>query len=372
LQSVWNEYANEVARSRKMPVEVVMKIANDYSARTPESALQLKMVDQLAYLDEVHADIKRMMGMSEKQKIKFVSLKKYNRSSPEQQKYGSGKVAVIYAVGEIGGGDGDDESIGSDQLAEVIRKARTDSSIKAIVLRVNSPGGSALASDVIWREMTLAKKTKPVVVSMGDVAASGGYYIACAADTIVAQPNTITGSIGVFGLLFNTQKMFSNKLGITFDTVKTGKYADIGSITHPMSPAEKEIIQQQVEHIYDVFLSHVSEGRKMDKASIDSIGQGRVWSGTDAKALGLVDVLGGINTATDIAAHMAKLDHYRTVALPEQKEFFKKLMEDLSTGVGESYTKEKLGESYTYYKRIESLLKMQGIQARMPFDVDIY
>ena len=207
---------------------------------------------------------------------------------------------------------------------------------------------------------------------MGDVAASGGYYIACAADTIVAQPNTITGSIGVFGLLFNAQKMFNTKLGVTFDTVKTGKFAGMGTMTRPLSAAEKDIIQHQVERIYDTFISHVADGRKMTKADVDSIGQGRVWSGTDAKRLGLVDVLGGINTAIKIAARMAKIENYRIQSLPEQKEFFQQLMEDFSTETSVAITKKQLGESYKYYDQVQSLLKMQGIQARLPFEIEIY
>ncbi len=372
LRSVWNVYIDDVAEGRKMSHEDLKKIANDMLVRNPEDALRLKMVDGLAYMDEVQSDLKKMAGIGEKDKLKLMALKKYDNAIGLSKPFSSKKIAVIYAVGEIGGGDGNDETIGSDRISSAIRKARTDTSIKAIVLRVNSPGGSALASDVIWREMVLAKKAKPVVVSMGDVAASGGYYISCAADTIVAQPNTITGSIGVFGLLFNAQKMFNNKLGITFDTVRTGKFSELGTITRPLSGAEKEIIQNQVERIYDTFLSHVADGRKMKKTDVDSIGQGRVWSGTDAKHLGLVDELGGLNTAIDIAARMAKLDSYRTVSLPEQKEFLQKLMEDFSSETSTSITQKELGESYKYYNRIQSLLKMKGIQARLPFEIEVF
>ncbi len=372
LNSVWKQYVDDIAESRKIESGELMKIANDLEARNPEDALRLKMVDKLAYYDEVQSDLKKLIGFGEKEKLNLVALKKYDKATGNSKPFAAKKIAIIYAVGEIRSGKGTDDVIGSDRLSEAIRKARSDSSIKAIVLRVNSPGGSALASDIIWREMLLAKKTKPVVVSMGDVAASGGYYISCAADTIVAEPNTITGSIGVFGLLFNAQKLFNNKLGITFDTVKTGKYADLGSITRPLNPAEKEIIQEQVERIYDTFISHVSEGRKMTKEEVDNIGQGRVWSGTDAKRLGLVDVLGGVNTAVEIAARMAHLDTYRTIALPEQKEFFEQLMEDLSTETSSSAIKKELGDSYKYYGRIQSLLNMQGIQARLPYEIEMY
>jgi protease-4 len=207
---------------------------------------------------------------------------------------------------------------------------------------------------------------------MGDVAASGGYYISCAADTIVAEPNTITGSIGVFGLLFNAQKMFNNKLGITFDTVKTGRFAGIGSATHPLSQEERDIIQKEIERIYDTFLTHVSDGRKISKAEVDSMAQGRVWSGLDAKRLGLVDVIGGINTAIEIAAKKAKLDNYRTVALPEQEEFLQKLLDEFSTEASAKALEKNLGESYQYYQHLTSLFKQKGILARMPFEVEIY
>ncbi len=370
--AVWQQFVDDISESRKINSDELIAIANGLQARNPEDALRLKMVDQLAYFDEVQSDLKKLTGMGEKEKIKLLALKKYNSATGLSKPFSAKKIAVIYAVGAIGGGDGDDESIGSDRLSEAIRKARTDSTIKAIVLRVNSPGGGALASDVIWREMVLARKAKPVVVSMGDVAASGGYYISCAADTIVAEPNTITGSIGVFGLLFNAQNLFNHKLGITFDTVKTGKFAALGSITRPLSAAEKEIIQQQVERVYDTFLSHVADGRKMSKADVDSIGQGRVWSGTDAKRLGLVDVLGGVDDAIKIAAKMAKLDSYRTISLPEQKEFFQQLMEDFSTETSVSIAKKQLGESYKYYNRVQSLLNMQGLQARLPFEIEMY
>ncbi len=370
--SVWQQFVDDISESRKISSDDLMTIANGLQARNPEDALRLKMVDQLSYYDEVQSDLKKLVGTGEKEKIKLLALKKYNNATGSSNLFSAKKIAVIYAVGEIGGGEGDDESIGSNRISETIRKARTDSSIKAIVLRVNSPGGGALASDIIWREMVLARKAKPVIVSMGDVAASGGYYISCAADTIVAEPNTITGSIGVFGLLFNAQNLFNHKLGITFDTVKTGKFAALGSITRPLSAAEKEIIQQQVERVYDTFLSHVADGRKMSKADVDSIGQGRVWSGTDAKRLGLVDVLGGVDDAIKIAARMAKLDTYRTISLPEQKEFFQQLLEDFSTETSVGISKKQLGESYKYYNKVQSLLKMQGLQARLPFEIEMY
>jgi protease-4 len=316
--------------------------------------------------------IKKKLGMEEKDKVSLVELKKYNRSFSKTESFKLKKVAVIYAVGEITSGKGDEDNIGSEKMAETIRKARMDSSIKAIVLRVNSPGGSALASEVIWREMKLARKAKPVVVSMGDVAASGGYYIACAADTIVAQPNTITGSIGVFGLMMNTKKLFNEKLGVTFDTVKTATYSDIGNSTRPMMPAERNVLQNEVERIYATFITHVGEGRHLDTAVVDGMGQGRVWSGTDAKRLKLVDVLGGVNDAVAIAARMAKLDKYRVVALPEQKEnVLRQYIEDLSENTQVSMIRKELGESYDYYKQFNRMKNMSGIRAELMYTFDL-
>ena len=239
------------------------------------------------------------------------------------------------------------------------------------MLRVNSPGGSALASDVIWREVALAKKAKPVVVSMGDVAASGGYYISCAADKIVAQPNTITGSIGVFGLMFNMQKLFNNKLGITFDTYKTGPYGDMGLPTRPLTDAERMKMQNSVERVYDTFTKRVAEGRHMKQADVDSIGQGRVWSGTDALAIGLVDTLGNINDAVKIAARLAKIDKYRIYELPEEKDSFEEIINDLTGDAKTSLIKTELGENAKYYESIRQLATKQGIQMRMDYDLEV-
>jgi protease-4 len=242
INSIWNHYVSMVAESRSIPEDELKTIAREMKIKFPEDAIKYKLVDQLSYYDEVQSELKKKTGVSEKEKVKMIGLKKYDKASGGAISFGQKKkIAVIYAVGEIHGGQGSDEEIGSEKISETIRKARLDTSIKAIVLRVNSPGGSALASDVIWREIVLAKKVKPVVASMGDVAASGGYYISCAADSIVAEPNTITGSIGVFGLLFNAQKFFNQKLGITFDTVNTGRFGGIGSATRPLTVEEKEI-----------------------------------------------------------------------------------------------------------------------------------
>ena len=289
----------------------------------------------------------------------------------EEVKIANDKIAVIYANGEIISGEGEDNVIGSERISRAIRKARLDNTIKSIVLRINSPGGSALASDVIWREVILAKKVKPVIVSMGDVAASGGYYIACAADTIVAEPTTITGSIGVFGVLFNAQKFFNNKLGITFDQVKIGEYADLGDYTKPLNPAERMIIQNEINRIYNDFTTKVAAGRNMPVKNVKRIAEGRVWSGIDAKRIGLVDVLGNMDDAVKIAANKAKLTDYRIVNYPEMEEPFQKLLKQISGEVKILMMPDEYKELAPYFKTFENIKNTKGIQARLPVNITI-
>lgn len=375
MGSIWNQIVKGVAESRHLTPERLNLIADSALVQNAKDAVEQKLADKLYYKDQVLDDLKDRLGLEDAKKIKMVSMVKYTDAPKPKKKDDKGlakdKIAVIYASGNIESGDGDDKTIGSERISKAIRKARLDDNVKAIVLRVNSPGGSALASDVIWREVTLAKAVKPVVASMGDVAASGGYYISCAADTIVASPNTITGSIGVFGLMFNMKNLLNNKLGITIDTVKTNHFADIGSTFRPLSQAERDIIQNGVNDIYDSFITKVAAGRGLTKAQVDSIGQGRVWSGADAINIGLVDVMGGMEKSIEIAAKMAKLDNYRVAEYPEQKEPLKAFMEELS-GEGEDILiKRQLGENYRYFKSVDNLRKMEGIQARMPYDIFI-
>ena len=375
MGSIWNNIVKRIAVSRKLTPSQLNLIADSALVQNAKDAVEQKLADKLYYKDQVLDDLKDRLGLEDAKKIKLVSMVKYKDAPKPKKKDDKGlakdKIAVIYASGSIEGGEGDDQTIGSDRISKAIRKARLDENVKAIVLRVNSPGGSALASDVIWREVILAKAAKPFVASMGDVTASGGYYISCAADTIVAQPNTITGSIGVFGLLMNLKNLMNNKLGVTVDTVKTNHYADLGSAFRPLTQAERDIIQNSVNEIYGSFIGKVAEGRGMKVADVDSIGQGRVWSGYDAKGLGLVDVLGGMEDAIEIAAKMAKLDNYRVAEYPEQKEPFKAFMEELS-GQGEDVMlKKSMGENYRFYKTLDDMRNMEGIQARMPFDLYI-
>jgi protease-4 len=370
LGSLWNHMLAGISKSRGITASEINNMADNLLIRNPSDALKYKLVDALKYEDEAMDDIKKAISIDQKEKIHFVSLEKY-ADSPNKAKLTSNKIAIVYAVGEIVSGKGSDDQVGSETVAKALRDARLDTSIKAIVFRVNSPGGSALASDVMWREVLLAKAAKPVVVSMGDVAASGGYYISCAANRIFAQPNTITGSIGVFGLIPNAQKALSEKLGITIDTVNTNKHSDVGTILRAASTDEYYYIQKSVEDIYDVFITKVAEGRNISKNNVDSIGQGRVWSGTDALKIKLVDEIGGINDAITYAAKLAKLSSYKLIDLPKQKDPLEELF---NTGADEIETrtmKANLGEQYIFIKQLKTVLLKKGIQARVPYEMII-
>ncbi|MCO5256350.1 MAG: signal peptide peptidase SppA [Lentimicrobium sp.] len=372
MNSLWMHISDGISKTRNIDPAELQIIADSLKIQTPEDALNYHFVDQVIYKDQLIELLKEKLEIGENDKIEMMKLERYKDAPAKTfKKRAKEKIAVIYAVGSIGDGEGNDESIGSERISKAIRKARTDSTVKAIVFRVNSPGGSALASDVILREIKLARDEKPVVVSMGDYAASGGYYIACAADTILANPTTLTGSIGVFGVIPDFSKFFSNKLGVTFDVVKTNDHADYISVTRPLTPYEEKVITNDVERIYKVFVNHVSEGRSMPEALVDSLGQGRVWSGTDGVKTGLVDLTGGLQDAIDIAATMAKLEDYRITSLPEQKDPFTQIMEELTGNPSESRLKKELGQLYPYMKELQSLSGMKGVQARLPFVLNI-
>lgn len=371
ISGMWKHMLEGISASRKISVDDLNAIANEYKIQTPQDAVSQKMVDKLLYKDQVLDELKSRLDVKTTRDLKFMKIGRYAKAPDSDKSSSQDKIAVIYATGDIKSGEGDEETIGSETISKAIRKARLDDNVKAVVLRVNSPGGSALASDVIWREMLLTKKVKPVVVSMGDVAASGGYYISCAADKIYAYPNTITGSIGVFGIIPNFKEMFNKNLGITFDEVKTNPYADYIPVTRPMNDAEKKIITRDIENIYSTFTTHVSEGRKMTVAQVDSIGQGRVWSGIDAKRIGLIDEFGGLNDAIKEAARLAKLKNYGTQELPEQKDTFHQLMETFVGDNTKVSLRTELGAAYPYYKYLSRMSRMQGIQALMPYEFDI-
>jgi protease-4 len=372
LNGLYETFLDGISKSRNISAPVLHGIADDYKIQQPADAIAYKMVDGLKYKDEIIDELKSLSGKDKKNNLSTITINEYARNvADDQDNNAKNKVAVIYANGDITGGEGSDQQIGSERISRAIRKARLDSSVKAIVIRVNSPGGSALASDVIWREIVLSKKVKPVIASFGDVAASGGYYIACAADSIFVQPNTITGSIGVFGVIPNLQKLYNEKLGITFDGVKTGKYADIMSTDRPMTPGERLIVQNDVNRVYDSFISRVANGRKRTKAYIDSVGGGRVWVGTDAVKVGLADRTANFNQAIISAAKKANIKEYSVVEYPEMLDPFKSLMENTTEKVKMYYAKQELGANYTIYQQIKSAISRSGIQTRMPFEIKI-
>jgi protease-4 len=402
-QVVWQNVLKGISQQRGITVEKLNMLADSAVIKNPKAALDNKMVDELVYRDQVIDVLKKKSGIKDEKKLRLVKVGKYYASFSENVKTHNllveaakdkrkNKIAVIYASGEIIDGNGDHETIGSATLCKEIRRARLDNTIKAIVLRIDSPGGSALASEVIWRETELAKKAKPFVVSMGDVAASGGYYIACSADKIYAEPTTITGSIGVFGILPHTERFFKEKLGITFDRVKSNKYSDIGSTTRKMDETEYKIIQEGVDDIYDQFTKRVADGRNLDHALIkDSIGEGRVWMGTDALDLGLVDEIGGLDKAIDEAAKRAKLKEYSVKNYPEIVDPFEELIEritntdkndsddedegkDTETSVQVSEDllygqfKTLIGEgNIKAYKSAMNLISTKGVKAVLPY-----
>lgn len=371
IGGLYSTFLQGISETRNISTDSLMMIANDYKIKQPKDALAFKMVDALKYKDEVLDELKQITEKDKKSSISTVNINDYFNNLPKEILTGSSKVAVIYANGDIVGGEGSDEQIGSERISRAIRKARLDDKIKAIVLRVNSGGGSALASDVIWREVILTKKTKPVIASFGDVAASGGYYIGCAADSIFVQPNTITGSIGVFGIIPNLQNLLNNKLGITFDGVKTSQYADIMTTTRPLTSGERFIIQNDVNHVYDSFITKVADGRKKTKAQVDSIGGGHVWIGTDAVKIGLADRLGSFKDAITAAAKKAKIQDYKVVEYPEKIDPIKSFLANAKENISIYYTQKELGENYLIYKKMQNAIKNSGIQARMDYDIKI-
>ncbi|SHL63202.1 protease-4 [Chitinophaga jiangningensis] len=371
LGQLYGNYLSGIAASRKIDTATLHQYANEALIQEPGDALKYKLVDGLKYDDEVTAELKSRLNIKSDEKINFVSLSKYDNASTLSEGEGDSKIAVIYAQGNIVSGDDEKENtIASDVYVRDIRKVREDKNVKAVVFRVNSGGGSALASEVIWRELSLTKKVKPVIVSMGDYAASGGYYISCMADTIFAEPNTLTGSIGVFGVMMNLSDFFKNKLGVTFDGVKTANYADLGNTGRPMTEAEKKLIQNSVDTTYATFKSRVVAGRKLDPAIVDSIAQGHVWSGTQALKLGLVDRLGGMNDALASAAKMAKLSSYKISEYPDVKPSVSRMLRNMGNKVSTSMVKKEMGEQeYKTYQELKSVKELHGqVLTRMPFD----
>ena len=371
LNNLYNHFLANAAAARNIDTAALAQLAITGKIQTAQDAVDARLVDGLKYDDQVRDEIRHRLALKASMKINFISINKYAKAG-SFKRTGSQSIALIYAQGDIVDGSSEQRGvIASENYQQLIRKARLDPNVKAIVFRVNSGGGSALASDNIWRELSLAKQEKPVVVSFGDVAASGGYYISCAADSIFAEPNTITGSIGVFGIIPNMEAFFKNKLGVTFDGVKTAPNADAG-VFHPLTDGERKFVQVSIENTYKQFKQRVADGRKKDTAYVESIAQGRVWSGDDAIRIGLIDRFGGIQDAVDCAARMAKTDNYRLREYPQPATILDRLL-----GSSDHYSsklKSEIGEdNFKVYQEILSLKHLANTtQARLPFQFLIH
>lgn len=371
INSIWGVMLSDISSSRGIDSLELNKFASELTITTPEVAVEKGFFDSILYSDQVKQILCELTYADSEKDLKKVSLTDYaSYLKTNVKSISNNKIAIIYAVGDIVDGDSERGMMGGNTVAEQLAKVRRDDKVKAVVLRVNSPGGSALASDVVWREMMLLKSEKPVVVSMGTYAASGGYYVSCPADVILADRTTVTGSIGVFGLFFNAQSALKNKLGVTVDVVKTNPYADLGSMFHSASKAEKDYFMVYINKVYNTFVNHVGEGRNMTFEQVDNIGGGRVWSGVDAKQIGLVDGFGGIVDAINLAADRAGVaDDYRVSEIKVDGGFAAMLKQFSSAKV--SLLESELGSLYNDYKEIQSLVSSQGVQARMPYIMDI-
>jgi protease-4 len=371
--SIWNHVIENISKARGIAPQKLNELADNLAGNIASSALENKLVDGLIYRDALIDTLKLRSDLTTDDKIMLVPMTRYTKvPDPDKMVSAKNKIAVVYASGTIVMGKGNDDNIGGDAFGELIRKERKDSSVKAIVLRVNSPGGNAIASDIIWRELELASKVKPVIISMGNYAASGGYFISAPGTKILASPTTITGSIGVFGLIPNAGKLFDQKLGISTETVNTNKNSDFPSVYRPMTVYEKEVMQLNVDKIYSDFISKVSSGRDMTVQAVDSIGQGRVWSGVDAIRIGLVDGYGGLSASIDSAAAMAGVNKYSIVELPLQEEPYVKLLSQLSGDIKMRILKKELGESVRFLNELKEIKGLSGVQARLPYFIEIH
>ena len=374
LNSIWNSVVTDIAESRNLSVQKLNDIANGLLARTPEMAKAQKLVDVIAYEDVYHNAIKKELKVNPKDEYETVSIADYTQNfiTTSIPSTATDEIAIIYAQGDIESGEGDVDIIGEGAMRRSIQEARNNEDVKAIVLRIDSPGGNALTSDLIWREIELTKKVKPVVVSMGNYAASGGYYIACNASKIFAEKNTITGSIGVFGILPNFSGL-STKMGIHSEQVNTHQNAGNYNPFSPIDEKFKAVTLEGVEHIYKTFVSHVAQGRKMTFAQVDAIAQGRVWTGSDALKLGLIDTIGGLEDAINEAARLSNTNNYTTKNYPEFKKDFDEFLENFPFAkTKERWITEEIGEeNYKVLEQIKRVQSYKGIQARMPFEISI-
>lgn len=372
INSIYDHVLTRVSDARGMEKAKLKEISDKMLVRNARLSVEHGLVDSLLYYDQVLDELRGRLDLKDNAKVKFIKYNKYRKSYTESTAVAANEVAVIVADGTIMMGTGDQGVIGGEAFASEIRRARENDKVKAIVIRINSPGGSFVASDIMWREVNLAAQKKPVIASMGDYAASGGYYLAMACDTIVAQPHTITGSIGIFSVLFDASGLLNNKLGITFDDVKTGEYGDMVTVSRPLTDAEKNVWQTRTEEIYEIFTRKASEGRNMTQDEIKQVASGRVWTGTQAKERKLVDVLGNYNDAIEIAAKAAGIGNdYKVRLYPRQKPFFEEFMEGIEENSRVSAIKEELGNNYIYYQYWQEVKTLNGVQARMPFDLNI-
>jgi protease IV len=370
VESIYGDLISKISTSRNISDEELRAIANEVRVKTASDAVTHKLIDQLAYRDQVMMMLKAAAGDDD---LNLISLTKYNSAINPAGKSSTGKkIAVIYADGSIVSGNGQSNEIGSDKFAKALKKAREDDNVKAVVLRVNSGGGSALASDVIWRETQLLKAKKPLIVSMGDVAASGGYYIACLGDSILCMPSSITGSIGVFGLYPNAEELYG-KMGLKSDVVKTADMADFGQINRPLNDNELGFLDAMIGQIYEQFLTRVETGRNLDRAHLDTIAEGRVWTGTYAKDLGLIDEFGGLHDAIAIAAHKAGLEKYKVASYPKSENPFEAIFGGSfgATSLKNKWVKQELGSYYPIYNKLQRLKSLSGIQMIIPIEVDL-
>ncbi len=372
VTDIYSTVVSAIGESRHIDTAAIYKALNGFTLQTPEQARDFGLIDRLTYTDDVLSSIKKRLKIKADTELNVVKASTYSQQ-PESKSDDNtkDKIAIVYAVGEIIEGEGNQSTIGSISMSKAIAKAREDKNVKAIVLRVNSPGGSSLASDAIAREIGLCRGVKPVIVSMGDVAASGGYYISALADTIIALPNSITGSIGVFGLFPNMHELLTNKMGLTFESVKTGQYSDFARVDQPLSETDRMYLQNMVNRIYDDFTSIVERGRSIDSVTVESISQGRVWTAKRAMDKHLIDGYGGINDAIKIAAFMAKLKKYNIVEYPKIEDPFTQLFNQSSNEMMNKRMASELGIFYSYYKALQTGLKVQGFQMRLPFEMQI-
>jgi protease-4 len=365
---VYSHFLTNIGADRKIDTAQLSDIINNLKATLPSEAKALKMVDETYYYDQVEAAIKEKIGIAQKDDLHMVDISKYS-GTVEKNEESSNKIAVLVADGEIVDGESKEGEVGGESFAKEVAKLRKDNKVKAIVLRINSPGGSALASDVMWRELILAKKEKPLIISMGDLAASGGYYIACMGDRIFAQPNTITGSIGVFGLIPNAKKLLNDKLGITTDQVSVTKHGALTIGTNPLDEEEKAMIQRSIDRTYREFKQHVADGRKQDTAYIESIAQGHVYTGNQGLKNHLVDEIGGLDDAIAYAAKQANLKDYKIKLYPQEKSFAEQIAEGLSEAKQDMVREEVGTEQYNMYKTMKALSSYSGVQMRMPMEL---